>query len=394
MPEPEAKRRMPLFWLSTLALSVAVIAIGAVWVLGWMILIRPAGPVTAAERLTAYFELFKVSLASVAAAGAAVGLVVAYRRQQSAEDSHTLAVRTEDRIATEWKEDSHRDRTRLLNERFTSASQQLGSDRPEIRLAGVYAMAGLADDWNDQRQTCVDVLCGYFRMASRADEPDEEVCKAVFQMIRDHLAGNAPARWSGVSFNFRGAQFVDQDLSDIVVDGETFDFRDVVVTGNGLSFVRSKFLSGDIDFERAIVEGSLNFAATALRQDFSINLEELKLDRGAHIHFNYVNIQDEAMINLGVHLNEESAVSFGMGNLHGGRLNFAGLHMDGGRLDLRIAILAQGVIKWPALLFGSGTIFVPEDEVADRLALPIGRTDSPNGIVIRTVTQGWRPPQE
>src|SRR3984957_14736034 len=40
-------------------------------------------------------------------------------------------------------------RTRTLNERFATAAGQLGSDQPAaVRLAGVYAMAGLADDWN------------------------------------------------------------------------------------------------------------------------------------------------------------------------------------------------------------------------------------------------------
>ncbi len=56
-------------------------------------------------------------------------------------------------------------RTRTLNERFATAAGQLGDDkRPTVRLAGVYAMAGLADDWPENRQTCVDVLCGYLRM--------------------------------------------------------------------------------------------------------------------------------------------------------------------------------------------------------------------------------------
>jgi hypothetical protein len=32
-----------------------------------------------------------------------------------------------------------------------------------VRLAGVYEMARLADDWADQRQTCVDVLCACLR---------------------------------------------------------------------------------------------------------------------------------------------------------------------------------------------------------------------------------------
>ena len=55
-------------------------------------------------------------------------------------------------------------RTRTLNERFAAAAGQLGSDKPPaVRLAGVYAMAGLADDWPENRQTCVDVLCGYLR---------------------------------------------------------------------------------------------------------------------------------------------------------------------------------------------------------------------------------------
>ena len=56
-------------------------------------------------------------------------------------------------------------RTRTLNERFATAAGQLGSDKPPaVQLAGVYAMAGLADDWEENRQTCVDVLCGYLRM--------------------------------------------------------------------------------------------------------------------------------------------------------------------------------------------------------------------------------------
>src|SRR5690348_2248828 len=60
-------------------------------------------------------------------------------------------------------------RTRALNERFATAAGQLGSDKPAVRLAGVYAMAGLADDWEENRQTCVDVLCAYLRMPYEPD---------------------------------------------------------------------------------------------------------------------------------------------------------------------------------------------------------------------------------
>lgn len=43
-------------------------------------------------------------------------------------------------------------RTRTLNERFATAAEQLGSDKPAVRLAGVYAMAGLADDWGENQE--------------------------------------------------------------------------------------------------------------------------------------------------------------------------------------------------------------------------------------------------
>src|ERR1700751_5770519 len=56
-------------------------------------------------------------------------------------------------------------RPRTLNERFATGTEQLGSDKPPaVRLAGVYAMAGLADDWPENQQTCIDGLCGYLRI--------------------------------------------------------------------------------------------------------------------------------------------------------------------------------------------------------------------------------------
>src|SRR5215471_19249920 len=65
-------------------------------------------------------------------------------------------------------------RTRTLNERFATAADRLGSDKPPaVRLAGVYAMEGLADDWVENRQTCIDVLCAYLRMPYEPDPGGE-----------------------------------------------------------------------------------------------------------------------------------------------------------------------------------------------------------------------------
>jgi hypothetical protein len=52
-----------------------------------------------------------------------------------------------------------------LAKRYQDAASQLGNANAAIRLAGVYSMARLADDWEHQRQTCVDVLCAYMRMS-------------------------------------------------------------------------------------------------------------------------------------------------------------------------------------------------------------------------------------
>src|SRR5262245_13821855 len=64
------------------------------------------------------------------------------------------------------------DRVRVFNRRFATATRRLGHARTAVRLAGVYALAGLADDWQDGRQTCIDELCAYLRMPY---EPPPEV---------------------------------------------------------------------------------------------------------------------------------------------------------------------------------------------------------------------------
>jgi len=67
-----------------------------------------------------------------------IGGVVAYRRQRLSEADHRL------------NESHHRrEATKLFNERYTAAVEQLGSERAAVRLGGVYAMAGLAEDWQD-----------------------------------------------------------------------------------------------------------------------------------------------------------------------------------------------------------------------------------------------------
>ena len=108
-------------------------------------------------------------------------------------------------------------RTRTLNERFATAADQLGSDKPApVRLAGVYAMAGLADDWDFSKanqQTCVDVLCAYLRMPYEPDpgkdspeqlafQSSREVRHTVIRVIGAHLKKDAAVSWQGLTIPF------------------------------------------------------------------------------------------------------------------------------------------------------------------------------------------------
>jgi hypothetical protein len=117
-------------------------------------------------------------------------------------------------------------RARTLNERFAAAAEQLGSDKPAVRLAGVYAMAGLADDWEENRQVCVDVLCAYLRMpykpdpGSDAPEPQRlafqasrEVRHTVIRVLTAHLKKDVAVSWQGLNFDFTGVVFDGGDFT-------------------------------------------------------------------------------------------------------------------------------------------------------------------------------------
>src|SRR5262245_16345958 len=148
-------------------------------------------------------------------------------------------------------------RARMLNERFATAADRLGIDKPPaVRLAGVYAMAGLADDWPANRQTCVDVLCAYLRLPYEPDPGDDaptekrldfhggrEVRHTVIRVITAHLKDDAPVSWQGLRFDFTGAVF----------DGG--DFGHARFSGGQVSFVGAKFSSGEVSFDHACFSG-------------------------------------------------------------------------------------------------------------------------------------------
>src|SRR3954454_17543061 len=94
----------------------------------------------------ALFDLVRSAATVAALVGGLYAILYTYRKQRVDEAA------------------GHRADAEGLSKRYQDAAEQLGHDKAAVRLAGVYAMARLADEWPEQRQTCVDVLCAYMRM--------------------------------------------------------------------------------------------------------------------------------------------------------------------------------------------------------------------------------------
>jgi hypothetical protein len=161
-------------------------------------------------------------------------------------------------------------RTRTLNEWFATAAGQLGSDKPAaVRLAGAYAMAGLADDWPENRQTCVEVLCAYLRLPYEPDPGDEapeperlafrashEVRRTVIRVITAHLRDRAAKSWQGLNFDFTGAVFDGGDFSGAKFSGGTVSFWHAEFSGGEvILFDSANFSGGEVDFSGAKFSG-------------------------------------------------------------------------------------------------------------------------------------------
>ncbi|MER5228129.1 pentapeptide repeat-containing protein [Streptomyces flaveus] len=237
-------RLWPVGPVLALTFTTALLVAAAVFFAGWELLgARGLKPEHRIDSKT-LFDLVKLSFGVVAGAGALVALVVAYRRQRVDEDG------------------ALRDATRLHTERFTTAVSQLGEDSVAVRLGGVHALAGLADDapTRELRQTCIDVLCAYLRLPyiAEADLPQgdadarhaylalREVRHTIIRLIRDHLRLNSqyPHSWQGHDLDFTGVVFDGGDFSSTQFSGGTVTFDGATFSGN-MNFFGAEFSGGE-----------------------------------------------------------------------------------------------------------------------------------------------------
>lgn len=260
-------------------------------------------------------EVIRLAFYAVAGLGGVVALTVAYRRQRLNEFA------------------DEREDTKLFNERFAAAAEQLSSERASNRLAGVHAMAALADDWNAGRQTCVNVLCSYLRMPyeppprrSEREAQGPERFQAVLEerLVRHTVADvigerlraePVPGRsWHWCDFRFNGATFDGGGFSDAVFMGEA-------------SFSYARFPVGQIDFMRASFHGRVRFDSAVFDK--------------ARLRFDGAVFGD---------------VSFGNASMRGGELSFREAAFTGST-SFRHTEFAGGEVRFDGLAGGPGARF-------------------------------------
>ncbi len=287
------------FWMPAAAgLAALAIWVTTAWLLG---VAEDARPGT--ERAQIRMDAVRTGLAAGGGAAAAVGLMLAFRRQRHAE----LATALGEQDAAE----------RRITELYNAAAEQLGSDKAPVRLAALYTLERLANGNERHRQTIVNIICAYLRMpctppcapgpgseeehrerarrnaaryraartgqpaparfaASPGPDPHEEhqVRLTAQRLLHTHLRPDAPVHWSGIDLDLTGAALTGFDLTGCHL--HTADFTDTAFTGDtvfsGATFVREAVFSGasfsgDAWFSGATFTGDAVFIGASFAGD-------------------------------------------------------------------------------------------------------------------------------
>ena len=259
---------------------------------------------------------------------------------------------------------------RVLNERFATAAEKLGSDKPPaVRLAGVYAMAGLADDWEANRQVCIDVLCGYLRLAStqlsledsssaQPDlEADREVRHAVIRVITAHLRQHAAVPWQGKDFDFTGVVFDGGDFSGAVFSAGTVNFGGAEFSGGMVDFGGAQFSGGTVNVSNTVFSGGgvdfggAQFSGAAVSFLGAVFSRSAVMFNGAtfsggEVIFDGATYSGGAVSFYRAVFSPGGKVSFGSSRLSGGTVEFPRARFSGAAVDFYRPMFTAGVIDF------------------------------------------------
>lgn len=298
-PDSSTERRISLLWLVTIG-TVVVTLLGLALFLwfAWLLSRQPA-PLRNNTRWwdwlghvggTELFDAARTTATILAIVGVGGAALVAYRRQDTTERAHKVALEGQRIDTAQHTLDSRKYQLELdrrnddhesdLRVRFATVAEQLGSANFSVRQAGAYALASLADDWQRfgngaERQVCVDLLCAQLRrprpkndlggvlpkVADQAGE-DLEVRKTIVALIRSHrpVSVDSTAGWNVCTLDFAGADlsgfsFIDTDLRSANFEGANLSGVNMIRTDLSDANLAKAKLSG-CDFSNANLTGA------------------------------------------------------------------------------------------------------------------------------------------
>ncbi|MFC9176810.1 pentapeptide repeat-containing protein [Streptomyces sp. NPDC057107] len=277
-------------------------------------------------------DVIKTTVTVLTLAGAVLAALYAYRKQLLDEGT------------------SHRADATQLTERYTKAAEQLGHEQAAVRLAGVYAMARLADDWPEQRQVCVDVLCAYLRMPYETDvnEPgfrhgEREVRLTIIRIIRSHLQDpTEDTTWCGRDLDFTGTTF----------DGG--DFNGATFSGGRVVFDRATFSGDKVDFEGARFSGALVGFGGATFPHGQVTFRDARFSGGL-VYFGGA-IFSGAQVTFHRATFSGALVVLDSARFSSGKVDFRGATFSNGRVTFADAVFSQGRVTFADAVFSGGHI--------------------------------------
>lgn len=102
--------------------------------------------------------------------------------------------------------------TRLITERFSKAVEQLGSDKIEVRLGGIYALERIAQDSDRDHWTIMEVLTSFIQEKSSMKRiSDERIRAKAYEIWQKGSKGTDEQHWNSAIGNLT-AELMTRDI--------------------------------------------------------------------------------------------------------------------------------------------------------------------------------------
>jgi uncharacterized protein YjbI with pentapeptide repeats len=227
-----------LAWALAAVLS-AVAAVFAIWLLPALLTRHPSAGLSTAGRLVAENDVRGPLVGALAVLGAAaLTAVYTWRATRSA-----LAGQQIDRDRQQIDRNRQEiDRQAQITDRYTKAIDQLGSDRVDVRIGGIYALERLALDSDRDHPVVMEVLTAFVREHSREQAPAPPTPGQAPSATQEHAV--RPDIQAAITVI--GRRHVTYDKGKIDLSGAYLAGADFVLRAGVANFSGSNFSNADL----------------------------------------------------------------------------------------------------------------------------------------------------